>query len=140
MSYKNIDIKEVEEKIVVFNLMGSKVKRVTIDRDTGNFMYKYWVDRDEPNHEEFVIVVNGVVVRLYFATHYEKETDTKIWTLEGYYRNGDIDKETVFKEVDKAVQVYGCHGFTNEMNRVFIERFGHDANGKGRLDLARFEK
>ncbi len=42
--------------------------------------------------------------------------------------------------IRKAVEVYGCAGRTNKMKKIFKERFGDDGNGKGRLDLARFEK
>ena len=137
MAYENVRLEEGKEKIVIVDGREEKIKAITIDSDTGNFMFKYFVDRDSPGHEIFEIVINGIVVDLYFFTHYEKATDTKIWTLEGYFQNGNIDKETIFEEVGKAVEVYGYHGFTNEMNKVFIERFGHDGNGKGRLDLGR---
>lgn len=139
MAYENIWLEEGEEKIVIVDGYKKKVDAVTIDNDTGNFMFKYWIDRDEPDHKVFVIVINGIVVKLYFITHYEKETKTQVYTLETFYKNGEIDKETVFEEVRKAVEVYGCAGRTNEMKKIFKERFGDDHNGKGRLDLARFK-
>ncbi len=38
-------------------------------------MFKYRVDRDAPDHEWFEIVINGVVVDLFFITRYEKEIE-----------------------------------------------------------------
>lgn len=142
MAYENIDLRdEGDERIIVFSAMERKVDRVTLDRDTGNFMFEYWVDRDEPDHEKFVIVINGIVVELYFITHYEKETDTKVYTLDAYFPNGNVDKETVFEEVRKAVEARGYHGFPKEIyyNNICVDRHADKRNGNGRLELGRFE-
>ena len=79
-----------------------------------------------------------VVVDLFFITRYKKEIDTQEYTLDAYFINGAVDKETVFEEVRKAVEVYGCAGRTNEMKKIFKERFGDDGemtiNGSELLD------
>lgn len=140
MAYENIWLEEGEEKIVIVDGYKKKVDAVTIDNDTGNFMFEYYVDKNSPQNKRFEIVINDVVIDLWFYTHFEDDPNTMVWTLEKYFRNGDASEKKIFEEVSKAVEAYGCAGRTNEMKKIFKERFGDDHNGKGKLDLARFEK
>lgn len=48
-------------------------ERATIDRETGNFMFKKSVDRNSPEHKRYEIVIRGIVVDLWFYTHFEKK-------------------------------------------------------------------
>ncbi len=137
MAYENIWLKKGEEKIVIVDGYKKKVDAVTIDNDTGNFMFKYWIDRDAPSHVRFEMVIRGIVIDLWFYNHFEDDPNTMIWTLERFFLNGEIEKKEVFEEITKAVEAYGCKGNTNEEKKYFIEKFGDDKNGFGRADFGR---
>ncbi len=139
MAYENIWLKKGEEKIVVVDGYEVRVDDVTYDDATGNFMFEYFVDRNSPMHKRFEIVINDIVIDLWFYNHFEDDPNTMIWTLEKYFRNGDISENIIFGEVKKAVEAYGCAGRTNEMKKIFKAQFGDDHNGYGKLDLGRFE-
>lgn len=73
MAYENVWFEEGEEKVVIVDDCERVVKRATIDRETGNFMFKKSVDRNSPEHKRYEIVIRGIVVDLRFYTHFEKK-------------------------------------------------------------------
>lgn len=136
MAYENVWFEEGEEKVVIVDDCERVVKRATIDRETGNFMFKKSVDRNSPEHKRYEIVIRGIVVDLWFYTHFEKKApNTMIWTLENYFINGSIRKKELFEEIKNAVEAYGCSGNTAEEKKYYIEKYGDDNNGFARVEL-----
>ena len=60
-----------------------------------------------------------------------------IWTLENYFINGSIRKKELFEEIKNAVEAYGCSGNTAEEKKYYIEKYGDDNNGFGKVDFRR---
>ena len=135
MAYENVWFEEGEEKVVVVDGCEKIVDVATVDYETGNFMFEYYVDRDAPSHVRFEMVIRGIVIDLWFYNHFEDDPNTMIWTLERFFLNGEIEKKEVFEEITKAVETYGCKGNTNEEKKYFIEKFGDDKNGFARVEL-----
>lgn len=137
MAYENIDIKDGKEKIVLYGVR--KIEYITIDRDTGNFMFRRSVSKIKPGIELFVFLINGVVIELDFATHYEKELDVKVYTLEKYHIDGKLDDEYVLGELKKAIDVFGYNGLPKEIYNNEYKNSHEGGNEKVRLDISRFE-
>ena len=135
MAYENVRFKEGEEKTVIVDGYEEVVSKATIDYETGNFMFMYYVNRDSPKHKRFEIVIRGIVVDVWFYRHYDKKHQVTIWTLEKYIRNGNINKKELYKEMSKAVEAYGSLGNTLEEKQYYLEKYGDDKNGVGKLDL-----
>ena len=140
MAYENVRLVDEGKKIVEVDGHKKELNRITIDYETGNFMFKYRVDRDAPDHERFEIVISGVVVDLWFYKHFEDDPNTMIWTLEKYFINGPVKKKDLFVEIKKAVEAYGCSGYTVEEKNYYIEKYGVDNNGFGKVDLKRVKQ
>lgn len=139
MAYENVRLKKGKEKIVIVDDCEMIVKRVTIDYKTGNYMFKKSVNRNSPEHARFEMVIGEVVVDLWFYKHFEDDPNTMIWTLEKYFINGPVKKKDLFVEIKKAIEAYGCSGYTVEEKNFYIEKYGVDNNGFGKLDLGRIQ-
>ncbi len=139
MAYENVRLVDEGKKIVEVDGHKKELNRITIDYETGNFMFEYYVNRNAPSHVRFEMFIRGIVVDLWFYKHFEDNPYYMIWTLERFFINGEIDKKEVFKEVKKAVEAYGCFGYTKKMCDDIKEKYNDMyPNGFAKLDLGRF--
>lgn len=140
MAYENVRFNAGEEKVVIVDDCERVVKRATIDRETGNYMFKQYEDRNNPNHKRFEIVIGGTVVDLWLFNQLDKKTDTMIWTLEKYFVNGSVHRDEVFDEVKKAFEAYGCLGLTYKKQKKWYEKYNEEnPNGFAKVCFGRFK-
>lgn len=112
MAYENISLKKDELRTFIIPTRGWKITPdfCTMDKEKGTILYKYFVDREFPDREYFVLIYKDKVIDMLLDGEEFVAPDTRKWKLISISIPEGLDKEEVLAELREALMIYGCDG------------------------------
>lgn len=129
MAYRNVRLPRGEER--VFNLpvwggIKESYSSFTIDEEKDYVLLKGTVDKDNPSEKPFFFYFKGEIVSLLLNCDEFVDKNTVKWKLLSINIPDSLNRDEVFEELRKAFAVYGISGMSEEMQKVFREKFGEE--------------